>query len=312
MNNIIDFSKYEIAVIIPCYNEEVAIATVVKDFKKALPTATVYVYDNNSKDKTKEVALNAGAVVRTETHQGKGNVVRRMFSDVDADIYIMVDGDDTYDAFSAPKMIEKLVTEKLDMLVGTRVTEEQAAYRSGHRFGNMMLTGCATYLFGKATSDMLSGYRVFSKRFVKSFPSLAAGFETETELTVHALSLRMPIGEMVTPYKSRPAGSVSKLSTYKDGIRILLAIIKFFEQERPLMFFALLGLFFAFVSIILSIPLFITYFETGLVPRFPTAILVSGLMVLSFLSLVCGLVLNTVTRGRQEMKRLFYLSIKSV
>jgi glycosyltransferase involved in cell wall biosynthesis len=298
-----------IAVVIPCYNEEAAIFKVVSDFRKALPRAEIYVFDNNSKDRTAEEAKRADAKVYTVTQQGKGNVVRRMFADVEADVYVMVDGDDTYDAFSAPAMIDLLLSGRYDMVVGVRVTEEQEAYRPGHRFGNVLLTGCVAYLFGKSFTDMLSGYRVFSRRFVKSFPALSAGFETETELTVHALQLRMPTAELKTPYRSRPPGSHSKLHTYRDGIRILLTIIKLLEQERPLFFFSLLGLFFALTSIGLAIPIIATYLHTGLVPRFPTAFLSMGLMILAFLSFVCGLVLNTVTRGRQEMKRLFYLSI---
>ncbi|MEE3626663.1 glycosyltransferase family 2 protein [Nitrospirillum sp. BR 11752] len=298
-----------VAVLVPCYNEEAAIAKVVADFKAALPDATVYVYDNNSKDRTVEVARAAGAVVRTEPLQGKGNVVRRMFADIEADVYVMVDGDDTYHAASAPALVDRLVTEQLDMVNGARVTEIEAAYRPGHRFGNLLLTGLVTFIFGKRTNDMLSGYRVFSRRFVKSFPALAGGFETETELTVHALELRMPIAEVETPYKDRPPGSVSKLSTYKDGMRILWMITKLVKEERPMLFFGVAALLFALLSVILGIPIFVTFVETGLVPRLPTAVLATGLMILAFLSLTCGLILDTVTRGRREMKRLRYLEI---
>ncbi|WP_044559522.1 glycosyltransferase family 2 protein [Azospirillum sp. B4] len=301
--------KPTVAVLVPCYNEEAAIAKVVADFKAALPDATVYVYDNNSKDRTVEVARAAGAVVRTEPLQGKGNVVRRMFADIEADVYVMVDGDDTYHAASAPALIDRLVTEQLDMVNGARVTEIEAAYRPGHRFGNMLLTGLVTFIFGKRTNDMLSGYRVFSRRFVKSFPALAGGFETETELTVHALELRMPIAEVETPYKDRPPGSVSKLSTYKDGMRILWMITKLVKEERPMLFFGVAALLLALLSVILGIPIFVTYVETGLVPRLPTAVLATSLMTLAFLSLTCGLILDTVTRGRREMKRLRYLEI---
>ncbi|MDG3442275.1 MULTISPECIES: glycosyltransferase family 2 protein [Nitrospirillum] len=301
--------KPTVAVLVPCYNEEAAIAKVVADFKAALPDAVVYVYDNNSKDRTVEVARAAGAVVRTEPLQGKGNVVRRMFADIEADVYVMVDGDDTYHAASAPALIDRLVTEQLDMVNGARVTEIEAAYRPGHRFGNMLLTGLVTFIFGKRTNDMLSGYRVFSRRFVKSFPALAGGFETETELTVHALELRMPIAEVETPYKDRPPGSVSKLSTYKDGMRILWMITKLVKEERPMLFFGVAAILLALLSIILGIPIFITFVETGLVPRLPTAVLATGLMTLAFLSLTCGLILDTVTRGRREMKRLRYLEI---
>ncbi|TWB21408.1 glycosyltransferase involved in cell wall biosynthesis [Nitrospirillum amazonense] len=301
--------KPTVAVLVPCYNEEAAIAKVVADFKAALPDATVYVYDNNSKDRTVEVARAAGAVVRTEPLQGKGNVVRRMFADIEADVYVMVDGDDTYHAASAPALVDRLVTEQLDMVNGARVTEIEAAYRPGHRFGNMLLTGLVTFIFGKRTNDMLSGYRVFSRRFVKSFPALAGGFETETELTVHALELRMPIAEVETPYKDRPPGSVSKLSTYKDGMRILWMITKLVKEERPMLFFGVAAILLALLSVILSIPIFVTFVETGLVPRLPTAVLATGLMTLAFLSLTCGLILDTVTRGRREMKRLRYLEI---
>lgn len=303
-------NNMKVAVLVPCYNEEVAITQVVKDFKRYLPEATVYIYDNNSKDKTKEKAAAAGAVVRTEPLQGKGNVVRRMFADIDADVYVLVDGDDTYDAKSAPAMINRLVEENLDMVVGSRLqsTMEDAAFRHGHRFGNVLLTSAVSMLFGNRFTDMLSGYRIFSRRFVKSFPALAKGFEIETELTVHALQLSMPICEMQTPYKARPEGSVSKLRTYHDGFRILMTIMVLFKEELPLFFFGLAGGVLALLSIALGIPIVKTYLETGLVPRFPTAILSTGLMILAFLSFTSGLILETVTKGRLEIKRLFYLS----
>jgi hypothetical protein len=256
-----------------------------------------------------EVARAAGAVVRSEPLQGKGNVVRRMFADIEADVYVMVDGDDTYHAASAPALVDRLVVEQLDMVNGARVTEIEAAYRPGHRFGNVLLTSLVTMVFGKRTNDMLSGYRVFSRRFVKSFPALAGGFETETELTVHALELRMPIAEVETPYKDRPPGSVSKLSTYKDGFRILWMITKLVKEERPMLFFGGAALLLALLSVILGIPIFVTFVETGLVPRLPTAVLATSLMTLAFLALTCGLILDTVTRGRREMKRLRYLEI---
>lgn len=300
-----------IAVLIPCFNEEVAIAAVIQDFRSALPDATVYVFDNNSSDRTVEIARAAGAVVCHVRQQGKGNVVRRMFADVEADAYVLVDGDDTYHAPSAPEMIARLIHEKLDMVVGGRVTDETAAYRSGHRFGNWMFTEFVARLFGRGFTDILSGYRVFSRRFVKSFPALATGFEIETELTVHALELRMPIEEIATPYKSRPEGSASKLHTYRDGFRILKTIFKLFRQERPLVFFGGISLFLCAAALLISLPLFVTYAETGLVPRFPTAILVSGMVLMGGLSAVCGLILDTVTRGRHEMKRLVYLGIEA-
>lgn len=300
-----------VAVILPCYNEEAAIATVVADFKKALPDAKVYVYDNNSKDRTCEVAAAAGAIVRKETLQGKGNVVRRMFADIDADIYLMCDGDVTYDAASAPALIEKLIGENLDMVVGCRVDKEVAAYRPGHRFGNALFTGSVAYLFGNRFTDILSGYRAFSRRFVKSFPALSNGFEIETELTVHALELRMPIGEMDTPYGARLEGSQSKLSTFRDGYRILMMITKLFKNERPLFFYAIIFGLLALLAVGISIPVVMTYLETGLVPRLPTAVLAASTMLLGFLALTCGLILDTVTHGRREIKRLAYLRVSS-
>lgn len=297
-----------VAVLIPCYNEEAAIGQVVRDFRTALPEAVLYVYDNNSRDHTREAAAAAGAVVRREPRQGKGNVVRRMFADIEADIYVLVDGDDTYHAASAPLMIERLRSEQLDMVVACRESDEDTAYRRGHRFGNRLLSGFVAALFGRQFTDILSGYRVFSRRFVKSFPALAAGFETETELTVHALELRMPVDEVVTPYRSRPAGSSSKLSTYRDGWRILKTILKLFRSARPLAFFGLGGALLAGASVALALPLLPTYIATGEVPRFPTAILSTGLMILASLSVVSGLILDTVTRGRQELRRLSYLA----
>ncbi len=297
-----------IAVLIPCYNEAAAIGRVVKDFRTALPAAEIYVYDNNSRDGTTEAARAAGAVVRTEARQGKGNVVRRMFADIDADYYVLVDGDATYDAPSAPAMVAKARGEQLDMVVGCRESSEQSAYRRGHRFGNSLLTGVVTTLFGRHFTDILSGYRVFSRRFVKSFPALANGFETETELTVHALELRMPVGEVATPYNSRPEGSVSKLRTYRDGWRILQTILNLYRLERPLTFYSVIAVSAMVVALGLALPLGYTYLQTGMVPRFPTAILATGMGILAALSLACGLILDTVTRGRQEMRRLIYLT----
>lgn len=297
-----------VAVLIPCYNEEAAIGQVVRDFRLALPSAKIFVYDNNSTDRTREVAAAAGATVRSEPRQGKGNVVRRMFGDIDADLYVMVDGDGTYDAASAPRLIERLREQGLDMVVGARQTEEKSAYRHGHRFGNALLTGFVAMLFGRQFNDILSGYRVFSRRFVKTFPAISSGFETETELTVHALELRMPVDEVLTPYSSRPEGSASKLNTYRDGWRILRTIIKLFRIERPIEFYSLAGGLMGLLALLLAVPLFITYYQTGLVPRVPTAILSTGLMILASLSLVSGLILDTVTRGRQELRRLTYLA----
>jgi len=299
----------KVAVLIPCYNEEAAVAAVVRDFRAALPAAAIYVYDNNSRDRTVEVAAAAGAIVRREPLQGKGNVVRRMFADIDADVYVLVDGDDTYHAPSAPLLIDKLVNEQLDMVNAQRISTADAAYRRGHVLGNRLLTGLVGGIFGKRTDDMLSGYRVFSRRFVKSFPALAGGFEIETELTVHALEMRMPFTEVPTPYKERPPGSVSKLSTYKDGLRILFMIGKLVKEERPMQAFCTAAFALALASLVLAVPLILTYIETGLVPRLPTAVLAAALMILSFLSLTCGLILDSVTRARREARRLAYLSL---
>lgn len=299
----------EIAVIVPCYNEEAAITDVIRDFREALPSAEIYVYDNNSTDGTAEIARQAGAIVRNEPLQGKGNVVRRMFADVEADIFVMVDGDNTYNAADATKLINKLIDENLDLVNGKRVHEQSEAYRPGHQFGNTLLTSLVATIFGKRFDDMLSGYKVFSRRFAKSFPSLSGGFEIETELTVHALELRMPVAEIETNYGARPEGSESKLSTFGDGFRILKMIAILIKEERPLQFFSALFGVFAIASTALSIPVIDTYMETGLVPRLPTAVLATGLMLLGFLCLACGLILDTVTRGRQELKRLQYLNV---
>jgi len=296
-----------IAVLLPCYNEDAAIAQTVAGFRAALPTATIYVYDNNSKDRTIEVARAAGAIVRSERMQGKGNVVRRMFADVDADIYVMADGDATYDAEAAPQLVRRLIDEQLDMVVGSRVTQHDAAYRRGHVMGNRLLTGMLAKLFGRSFTDILSGYRVFSRRFVKSFPVLSGGFEIETEISVHALELRMPVGEVETRYFARPEGSASKLSTYSDGFRILNTIVTLYRIERPLLFFGAIGGLLALLALVLGIPLAITYYHTHLVPRLPTAIMATGLIILAALCFFAGLILDTVVRGRREVRRLAYL-----
>jgi len=296
------------AVLIPCYNEEATVDKVVRDFRLSLPEAQIFVYDNNSTDRTVEVAKNAGAVVRTEPLQGKGNVVRRMFADIEAEVYVLVDGDATYDAAASPGMIKLLVDNQLDMVNGARVTDIKEAYRLGHRFGNRLLSSIVAMTFGNRLKDMLSGYRVFSRRYVKSFPSLAVGFEIETELTVHALHLRMPIAEVETTYKDRPAGSLSKLSTYRDGLRILWKIFVFIKEEKPMAFFSSIALFFCFSSVALMLPIFVEFVETGLVPRLPTAVLSMSMMIIGFLGFACGLILDTVSRGRSEMKRMRYLS----
>ncbi|HCB75823.1 glycosyltransferase [Sphingomonas yantingensis] len=303
-----DVAEPRIAVILPCYNEEAAIAQTVAGFRAALPTARIYVYDNNSRDRTVEVARAAGAIVRTERVQGKGAVVRRMFADVDADVYVMADGDATYDAASAPALVARLLDEQLDMVVGSRVHEAAAAYRRGHQFGNKALTGMLARLFGRSFTDILSGYRVFSRRFVKSFPALSAGFEIETEISVHALELKMPVAEVSTPYFARPEGSASKLSTYGDGWRIATTIATLYRIERPLLFFGAIGGLLALVAVLLALPLVFTYLQTGLVPRFPTAILATGLIILASLCGFAGLILDTVVRGRREVRRLAYLA----
>jgi glycosyltransferase involved in cell wall biosynthesis len=302
--------QLKVAVLIPCYNEGKAIRQVVEDFRRALPSARIYVYDNNSQDDTVAVAREAGAVVRREGLQGKGNVVRRMFSDVEADVYLLCDGDATYDALAAGKLVEALQAEQLDMVVGRRVaTASVAAYRRGHRLGNWLLTGVLGLIFGHRFTDVLSGYRGFSRRFVKSFPALSSGFDIEVELTIHALELGLPTAEVDTQYGERPEGSESKLHTYSDGLRILVRIINLFRMEKPLPFFSIVAGLLAIVSLGLAYPLLMTFLETGLVPRLPTAILSASLMILSFLSLISGLILDTVTRGRREMRRLHYLSI---
>jgi glycosyltransferase involved in cell wall biosynthesis len=298
-----------IAVLLPCYNEEAAIGATVDGFRKALPSATVYVYDNNSRDRTKEVAAAAGAVVRTETQQGKGHVVRRMFADIEADVYVMADGDLTYDPEAAPEMARMIAADRLDMVVGTRKHDAAEAYRGGHVIGNKIFTRLLSGLFGRSFTDIFSGYRVFSRRFVKSFPVLSEGFEIETEMSVHALELRMPVGEIETRYLARPEGSHSKLSTFRDGWRILKTIVTLYRIERPVLFFGGIGAIFVAAALILALPLVFTYLETGLVPRFPTAILATGMTIVAVLSFFAGLILDTVTRGRREVRRLAYLAL---
>jgi len=299
----------KIAVLLPCYNEEAAIGATVAGFRAALPGATIYVYDNNSSDRTREIAAHAGAVVRTEKQQGKGHVVRRMFADIDADVYVMADGDLTYDPKAAPAMVDLLLAEQLDMVVGTRRHEEKEAYRGGHVLGNKLFTGLLAGLFGRSFSDIFSGFRVFSRRFVKSFPVLSSGFEIETEISVHALELRLPVGEVETAYAARPEGSQSKLSTYSDGARILRTIVTLYRIERPVLFYGAIGALLVALAIILAVPLVVTYVHTGLVPRQPTAILVTGMIIVAVLCFFAGLILDTVTRGRREVRRLYYLSL---
>ncbi|MDX3899521.1 MAG: glycosyltransferase family 2 protein [Sphingobium sp.] len=300
-----------IAVVLPCYNEAGAIVQTIEGFRRALPDALIYVFDNNSSDASRDLAAGAGAIVRRVAQQGKGHVVRRMFADVDADIYIMADGDATYEAAAAPAMVAAMLADNLDMVVGCRRDEVEAAYRRGHRLGNAVLTGLLKQLFGRSFTDILSGYRVFSRRFVKSFPVLSAGFEIETEISVHALELAMPVAEVVTAYAARPEGSVSKLSTWRDGWRILRTIVTLYRIERPVLFFGAFAAILALAGLVLAAPLIVTYMQTGLVPRFPTAILVTGLMILATLSGMCGLILDTVVRGRREVRRLAYLAFRA-
>jgi glycosyltransferase involved in cell wall biosynthesis len=299
-----------VAVLLPCYNEEATIGATVEGFRNALPGATIYVYDNNSTDGTREVAAKAGAVVRSERQQGKGHVVRRMFADIQADIYVMADGDLTYDPKSAPDMVALLLAEQLDMVVGTRRHEAKDAYRGGHVLGNRLFTGLLAGLFGRSFNDIFSGYRAFSHRFVKSFPVLSSGFEIETEMSVHALELRMPVGEIETRYLARPEGSESKLSTFGDGWRILKTIGTLYRVERPVLFYGTIALLLFIAALLLSIPLVITYLHTHLVPRLPTAILVTGMTIVAVLCFFAGLILDTVTRGRREMRRLAYLALE--
>jgi len=298
------------AVLIPCLNEEASIGRVIRSFREHLPGADLYVYDNGSTDRTSELAQAAGAIVRSEPMRGKGHVVRRMFADVDADVYVLVDGDDTYDAASAPRLLMRLTEESLDLVNGARRHLSDAAYPPGHQLGNRMLTGLVAWFFGARIRDMLSGYKVLSRRFVKSFPALAGGFEIETELTVHALQLGLPMAEEDTPYRMRPADSSSKLRTIPDGVRILRLIARLVREEKPLEFFTAVAAVLALVSLALAMPVIVEYMETGLVPRLPTAVLAMGTMLLSFLSVVCGLILATVTRGRVEAKRLRYLALQ--
>jgi glycosyltransferase involved in cell wall biosynthesis len=298
-----------VAVVLPCFNEEAAIAETIAGFRAALPGATIYVYDNNSSDRTVAIARDAGAAVRSERQQGKGHVVRRMFADVDADIYVMADGDLTYDPAAAPAMVAMLVDEQLDMVVGTRQHDAAEAYRGGHVLGNRLFTSLLSRLFGRSFSDIFSGYRVFSRRFVKSFPVLSEGFEIETEISVHALELKMPVGEVATAYGARPEGSASKLSTYRDGWRILRTIGTLYRVERPVLFYGSVGALILAVAVVLSIPLVLTYLDTGLVPRVPTAILITGMSIVATLCFFAGLILDTVTRGRREVRRLAYLAL---
>ncbi|MEA3038311.1 MAG: hypothetical protein QOE79_824 [Sphingomonadales bacterium] len=302
-------SPARIAVLLPCFNEEAAVARTVAEFRAALPGSVIYVYDNNSTDRTAEAAAAAGAIVRTERMQGKGNVVRRMFADVEADIYLMADGDSTYDAAAAPELVRRLLAERLDMVVGARKSEVEEAYRRGHRLGNRLFSGLLARLFGRSFTDIFSGYRAFSRRFVKSFPALSRGFETETEISVHALELAMPVAEVTTAYGARPEGSQSKLSTYRDGWRIARTILHLFRIERPVLFYGGFAALLAIVALVLAAPLVVTFVETHKVPRFPTAILATGLMIVAFLSFGVGLILDTVVRGRREMRRLAYLAL---
>ncbi len=306
-------NKEKIAVLLPCYNEAASIADVVNAFRQALPQAQIYVYDNSSTDDTVKIAKDAGAIVRFEPRKGKGNVVRRMFADIDADIYLLADGDFTYDATAATTLIEKLIHENLDMVVGARIDNKKSnLYRSGHRLGNILFNCLVRFLFGNTFTDILSGYRVFSRRFVKSFPALSRGFDTEVELTIHSLELRLPVAEIPSMYAARAEGSESKLRSYRDGFRVLLRIILMLKETKPIFFFGIIASILALISFGLATPLLITYIKTGLVPRMPTAILSTGLMILAFIGFTCGIILDSVCRGRREKKYLHYLSYPSV
>ena len=297
-----------IAVLIPCLNEEPAVEAVVRDFHRALPSATIYVYDNGSTDRTREVARDAGAIVRIEPQRGKGNVVRRMLADVDADLYVIVDGDGTYDAATAPEMIERLVENNLDMVVATRTDAPGETFRKGHKAANEGFATLIQTLFGHRLIDLFSGYRVLTRRFVKSFPGYSSGFEVETELAIHALSMKIPMEEIPAPFGHRAPGSESKLSTFGDGMRVLRVVFYFLKEVRPFLFFVTVAGILAVLSLIIAYPVFVTYAETGLVPRFPTAILASAIMLLAFLSFACGLILDSVAAGRWETKRRAYLA----
>ena len=313
MDKEIFFSSLDVAVLIPCYNEEATITKVINDFRLAIPSALIYVYDNSSTDKTAEIATKAGAIVRTEPSKGKGNVIRRMFADIESDIYIMVDGDDTYEASKSQKMVTQLVQKDLDMIVGIRkAIEVKKSYRRGHVFGNWLLTQTVAFLFGKGFNDMLSGYRVMSRRFVKSFPIISKGFEIETEMTIHTLQIGIPYGEVETAYNERPMNSESKLSTFHDGFRIIKMIFFLFKEEKPFQFFGLIAILLLLVSIILLIPIFSTYISTGFVPRLPTAILAMGLITMAFFSLSFGVILDSLSRLRMESKKIHYLSLSRV
>ncbi|WP_122050123.1 glycosyltransferase [Asaia bogorensis] len=309
--SVLPLGAYRVAVLIPCYNEEVTIGGVVRDMRAALPDACIYVYDNNSSDRTVALAKEAGAIVRRERLQGKGHVIRRMFADIEADFYVLIDGDGTYEAAAAPQMVRMALENGHDTVMGVRVHEAVAAYRPGHVLGNKVLTGLVVSLFGRGQSDMLSGYRVFSRRFVKSFPALSSGFETETEFTVHTLQLNMSMGEVSTRYIERPEGSFSKLNTYRDGFRILGTIVNLLKQERPFLFFGAIGLFLAVVGGLIGLRSVLDFVETHTVPHLPSAVLATGFELLAALSLVCGLILNSVALGRQENKRLAYLALQA-
>jgi len=297
-----------IAMLLPCLNEAASIGEVVRAFQASLPAATVYVYDNDSDDDTAEIARRAGAVVRVKKMRGKGNVVRRMFADIDADIFVLSDGDMTYDASKAPQLVEQLLEEELDMLVATRKPTEKA-HRAGHALGNRLFNYLARLLFGGHFTDIFSGYRVFTRRFVKSFPAVSRGFEIEAELAVHALDLRVKASEVALPYRARGAGSESKLRTFRDGFKLLFTFLLLCKEIRPFAFFTALSGLFAAVSIILAYPIVVTWLETGLVPRLPTAVLCASLMIFAFLSLASGMVLDSVSKARHEMKRLHYLAL---
>ncbi|MDF2916398.1 MAG: glycosyl transferase family 2 [Microbacterium sp.] len=297
-----------IAALVPCYNEELSIASVVRDLRAAVPEITVYVYDNASTDRTVEVARAAGAIVRSEERKGKGNVVRRAFADVEADIYVLIDGDDTYDAAALPEMIATLIEGPYDHILGVRNETTESAYRPGHSLGNKGFNWLVGSIFGSDVSDMLSGYRVMSRRFVKSFPALSREFEIETELTVHAMSVRVPQAEVSVGFKDRPEGSESKLRTYHDGFRILNLIAQLVRHERPMFFYGVVASILVLIGILLGIPVVVDFFQTGLVPRLPSAVLALGVVLAGGLAASIGLILDGVLKARREVSRLNYLT----
>lgn len=305
--------KDKIAVLIPCYNEALTIEKVVKDYKEALPEATIYVYDNNSTDGTDKIASKAGAIIKYEYRQGKGNVIRTMFKDIEADCYLMIDGDDTYPAKSAREMCNLILEKKADMVIGDRLSSTyfKENKRPFHNFGNRLVRGLINFLFKSNVRDIMTGYRAFSYEFVKTFPILSKGFEIETEMTIHALDKNFLLKEIPVDYKDRPEGSVSKLNTYKDGFRVLKTIERLFREYKPFLFFSILSILFLLLSVLFGIPVFVEYFKTGLVPRFPTFIFSGFLLLISLLLFVCGIILDVVVKKHRQLFELILIGTKN-